>query len=946
MSSLCNRKAFLEDLARRSADELAPSLGSVISAITGNRLSEFADPIWYVKVTYPTETFKSIIRDVTNAIISGKTYALLLNLDMGSGKTHLLTLLYHLFYTLPCLYPPNNPATAREIRDILARLREFDPDYDFIGGGRKPVVVLPLDFRAKNFREQVSAWAASLECIGDVSTAKKLRDYLSKGCTDSTIYDCLPNALDFAEEINNKAGIILLIDEFYYGVREAAQGSVNAGLITRLLDFVRSFIDRRRAVALKHGSAIVTLIAGARSDYEWWQENKGRVNKSLVDDVKFFEDQISRIVSQAETKWLNIDDAMSVICTRLGLNTHECNEVFHENFRDFVGRVIKADTDFPDAQHLRGLIKASAAFALNACSLNDSRITPAHFDGRVIDALVMSTALATMYRSNYDFIIDYVKRLASNEVEELILRYMVNAVFAGSMVGNVQKLIFALRGSKEVVLSTESWVRRSIEPILEEKKYPSNILNAIMPKLTSLPYIREVSVGNEVVYVVSPYINPKTLLYDLIGENRREYLSKKDIERIGVVKSELSNIISRIGNALEWVEFRITDKLSELCREGKLGNPQNKLFIIITFNDDEREIEEGIKCLANKVTMPVVVKFDMSDDAYNLFVDYISRYKALLELKALLDEKYLREVGRDLVQRAGVQYDRELEQRLIEEIKKDYVNVANDEMKTALGQLMSSVAMMLGNIYYYDHVSSTVKTYNITNQLLNTIKSTETKAMVRNYERAKEELDQSVMSNSDNLFMNYAESIAKIVGYEFKYNDALVKAYVDEVMKYVDEGNEYQVPKDWPIARVGDQQFVFYRPVYYKFLSELKKEVQEKYGDEIEVIEDQSAIRFNVKRRGKEPVGVGIPATVGITPGGAAQQLLVQSFNDINDFINAIKSPNNIALITLMLRIKVSSGNDVSQVMTILNMLRNSVESAYAELRDGRKISYRKPEST
>jgi hypothetical protein len=32
--------------------------------------------------------------------------------------------------------------------------------------------------------------------------------------------------------------------------------------------------------------------------------------------------------------------------------------------------------------------------------------------------------------------------------------------------------------------------------------------------------------------------------------------------------------------------------------------------------------------------------------------------------------------------------------------------------------------------------------------------------------------------------------------------------------------------------------------------------------------------------------------------------------------------------------------------MTILNMLRNSVESAYAELRDGRKISYRKPEST
>jgi hypothetical protein len=344
--------------------------------------------------------------------------------------------------------------------------------------------------------------------------------------------------------------------------------------------------------------------------------------------------------------------------------------------------------------------------------------------------------------------------------------------------------------------------------------------------------------------------------------------------------------------------------------------------------------------------MPVVVKINISNDAYNLFVDYISRYKALLDLKALLDEKYLREVGRDLVQRAGAQYDRELEQRLIEEIKKDYVNVANDEMKTALSQLMRGIAIMLGDIYYYDHVSDTVKPYNITNQLLNTIKSMETKAMVRSYEQAKEELDKLVTSNSDNLFTKYTEATAEVVGYEFKYDNALVKTYVDKITKYVDEGNEYQVPKDTPMVFIGNQQFIFYRPVYDKFLNEFKKEIQERYGDKIEIIEDQSAIRFNVKRRGKEPVDVGIPATVGITPGGTVQQLPVQSFNDINGFINAIKSLNNIALITLTLRIKVSSGNEASQAITILNMSRNSVESAYAELRDGRKISYRKPEST
>jgi len=941
MSTLCRRRKTLEELASKSTDDLAPSLGSVISAIiTGGKLNGFANPIDFIRITYPTETFKSVVRDVTGTIISGGTKVLSLNLDMGSGKTHLLTLLYHLFYTLPCLYF-NDPTTVRE---ISGNLSNFDPNYDFIGNGRKPVVVFPLDFRTKNFREQVSAWVASLKCVGDSAVAKELENYLNKGCIDRTIYDCLPNALDFAEKINNRVDVIWLIDEFYYGVREAAQGSINAELITRLLDFIRTFIDRRRAIATSYGSAIIALIAGARSDYEWWQSNRSQVDRALVDKVKFFEDQISRVISQVETKWLNIDDAMNVICTRLGLNEYDCNNAFHGNFRDFVGRVIKADTDFPDAQHLRGLIKASAVFALNACNLGDSRITPAHFDEHVIDALILGTALATMYKSNYDFIINYAKKLASNDVEESVLKYMVNAIFTGSIVGDVHKLLFALRGSKEVVLSAESWVRRSIEPILEEKKYPGDILSTITPKLSNLPYIREVSVGNEVVYVVSPYINPRTLLYDLIEENGKKHFDKKDAEKIDIVKSELSSIISRIGNALEWVEFRITDKLSELCKEGRLGNPQNKLLVVITFNDDEHEIEEGIKCLTSKVIMPVVVKFNLSNDAYNLFVDYISRYKALLDLKALLDEKYLREVGRDLVQRAGAQYERELEQRLIDEIKKDYVNVANDEMKTALSQLMRGIAIMLGDIYYYDHVNGTIKTYNMTNQY--TIKSMEVRAMVRSYEQAKEELDQSITSGSGYLFMSYAEATAKVVGYEFKYNDALVMMYVNEVTKHVDEGNEYQVPKDRPMVFIGNQQFIFYRPVYDRFLNELKREVQERHGDKIEIIEDQNVIKFNVKRTGEETVEVGTPTTGGTISEGTVQQLPAQSFDDISDFINAIKSPNNIALITLTLRIKVSSGNEASQAITILNMSRNSVESAYAELRDGRKISYRKPEST
>ena len=82
---------------------------------------------------------------------------------------------------------------------------------------------------------------------------------------------------------------------------------------------------------------------------------------------------------------------------------------------------------------------------------------------------------------------------------------------------------------------------------------------------------------------------------------------------------------------------------------------------------------------------------------------------------------------------------------------------------------------------------------------------------------------------------------------------------MDKITKYVDEGNEYQVPKDIPMVFIGNQQFIFYRPVYDKFLNELKKETQERYGDKIEIIEDQNVIKFNVKRTGEETVEVGHP---------------------------------------------------------------------------------------
>lgn len=108
----------------------------------------YANPIEFIKITYPTDTFRKIIGDIVSTMSNAsgsKTFIQMLNLEMGSGKTHLLTLLYHLFFTLRCKY--NIPLDD----DIKRKLREFDY-YDFKD---RRIVVLPIDFRTKNFKTQL-----------------------------------------------------------------------------------------------------------------------------------------------------------------------------------------------------------------------------------------------------------------------------------------------------------------------------------------------------------------------------------------------------------------------------------------------------------------------------------------------------------------------------------------------------------------------------------------------------------------------------------------------------------------------------------------------------------------------------------------------------------------------------------------------------------------------
>jgi len=73
----------------------------VILAIGEGRVEEgeppYHKPSVFFKLTHPSDNFMSVLKSVVEALRSRGVASIFLNLDMGSGKTHLLTLLLHLF---------------------------------------------------------------------------------------------------------------------------------------------------------------------------------------------------------------------------------------------------------------------------------------------------------------------------------------------------------------------------------------------------------------------------------------------------------------------------------------------------------------------------------------------------------------------------------------------------------------------------------------------------------------------------------------------------------------------------------------------------------------------------------------------------------------------------------------------------------------------------------
>jgi len=501
------KKDLLNDIARVRPDELAPSLGAVILAIAkGKTEGEFPYymPSVFFNLTYPSDNFISVLRSVVETLERKAVASIFLNLDMGSGKTHLLTLLLHLFASYN-LAP----------QQLSGYIDDYKSKTGYSENLASKVVVFAFDLRtpklASRYLKLTEKLLNSLENYGAAEIVKKAYEE-----------DRLPDAKTLAESIDKNLNLLILIDELHYA---AVLGDErDRDVVKEVVKFVLDLVNYRRAL-LGITSGIAVVVASSRRDFKRWQETRYSLDTSFVNLIESFIDQMQRIESTAHTRWLNLDEAKKILEKRLDLQRGNFEKIFHKSFDKFIERVVKADTDVPQAHHLRSLIKAIAIYALEAYKANDDIVTPAHFTEDVIDVLLPGDDLAVGYKSIHGEIVDFLKN--STRYRETLLA--INSIFSLTVTGSPEKLVEMVRVAKtrtppqDIPLISEAELRE----VLRAHKLSDSDINEIVEELDMIhPNIHRVSMASgDYAYFVVPIPSVLAIYRKMIDEKQKTLMS-------------------------------------------------------------------------------------------------------------------------------------------------------------------------------------------------------------------------------------------------------------------------------------------------------------------------------------------------------------------------------------------------------------------------------------
>jgi hypothetical protein len=681
------RRLFEEDLlneiVRVRPDELAPSLGAAILAIGEGRVEEgglpYHKPSIFFKLTHPSDNFMSVLKNVVEALRGKGVASIFLNLDMGSGKTHLLTLLLHLFASY-------NLAPEQ----LSGYLDDYKTRTGYNEALANKTVVFAFDLRTPRLAARyLKLTERLLGKLGDYRAAELVKRAYEE--------DKLPDAKELAESIDRSINILILVDELHYAATLGDEE--DRRIVMEVVKFISDLVNYRRALC-RGSSGIAIVVASARRDFNRWLEIKDSLDARFRISIEGFIDQMQRIESTAQTRWLSLDEAKRILEKRLGLNRGEFEKAFHKSFDKFIERVVKADTDVPQAHHLRSLIKAMAIYALGAYRASDSIVTPARFTEDVIDVLLPGDELAIRYKSIYDTITDFLKSSARRE--EVLLA--VNSIFSLTITGAPEKLVEMVRVAKTRTPPQDIPVVKEVElrEILKVHGLSDSIINEVVDALDTIhPNIHRVLLAsNDYAYFIVPIVSVLAIFRKMISDRYKAFMG----DPIKLAERICEEDLLRLEHRDDLLELKAVESLQEL--EKKPHSP-NKFYAYIYVNkglltqlSEERQTKEDsfntMKKDARKfleerkahnlvIVLPKITKEVLDGKARSLATDdavshVVNEYVAPLE----------REEGREEIARKLLEIE-------LSDLKAEMGRRLND----ALAVFTSSMRSVFAEVLYY-----------------------------------------------------------------------------------------------------------------------------------------------------------------------------------------------------------------------------------------------------
>ena len=736
-------KGTLRDYAvGRTVDELAPSISSLIYALLKGDLSaDYANPQAFIELTQPTQSMSAVLTHVLGALqgTQRRFVAMLLDADMGSGKTHLLALLLHLFYSLK-----KWPRFRRGLGAALAQL--LGEGADVLDA---PAAVLAVDMKTGSASETLKLFAESLKAAGDYGAA----ELVEKGNYDPRRL----NGEELAKAINAKTSLLILVDELFgFAVMNCDRADHE---MVHLLRLIYELVQRRRPLADSGESAVVLLVASARSDYRGWRQISNTCRIGV--HVDQFERDLQRVRLAAAARWISVEEAMEIAAKRLGLSPRD----FSRGLYDLAEKVLREDTPFPGAHHLRGLLKALASYALAACEAGHGKATAAHLTEAAISALL--GADASRYKSLYEV----VKRKAEGE-----LLYAVNAVFTGSMVGDPERLAAVVSGDRSVVSSTERWLMEELKQIM-----PTESAAKAVKALDALPHIKAVKSDGEVAYVVTPFLNVKAFLMELYNE---------------ALKTEAVDAPRRLKEFLHrsqtpsWANVIVADGDFDpkQLRDGALN-------LIVVLSGDPRQALEKARGFA----VAAAPKYDVLAPA---FAKESALMHAASEAKAYLESR-----ENERIKKA----DEKIYDRILESYRKELLEATVEKASEVFNELTRAIADALSDAYYKTPTGS-VELAKVKPARL------DVKPEKMRYETLIESLELRRNEAVGSALKIYLVTLAQTVDFVFDVNTAMALGRRFELGSYA------ELSKTNRVAQVAGRYYVFSREAYEAFLQEVRGE--------------------------------------------------------------------------------------------------------------------------